>query len=215
MITPPALIAKVMEQHGLNILAAWDVNERLRLYYNEGVASSLTEDLNDLVKAFDGVFMVKAWKRSPEKGGRPKESVQMYSWHVRGNGKKSVGEAEGIGAMHGVPDAVVNELAQLRAERMVRERMEAEADNSPEDEKDASMGKLVDLLTTVLAPKMAAPSPSQPVAGAERGHPSALTKERMMRILNAVKNCHAMDPAAFDQYEAMLVAQYGSTKKAG
>lgn len=217
MKTPPGLVAKVITQHGLNTLAAWDQGERLRLFFREGTPDQLVEDLEDLVRQLDGVFLVKAWKRTPKQSGRRPDSAATYSWLVQGTQARE-GAIQGIPGS--VPDAVVNELAQLRAEALVRERMAQDAQDEDEDEDeeeatDPALAKLVDIIQGLLIPKAPAPGPAgEPVQGAERGHPSALTKERMARILTAVRNLHTVDPATFAQYEAALLQTYGERKTA-
>lgn len=209
MKTPVPLIEKAIIMHGLNTLAAYDQGERLRLFFAEGTPDELVEHLRDLAHQLEGTFLVKSWKRTPKQSGRRPEAESTYSWHVQG--KKEDAPVQGIPG--GIPEAVINELAELRAERLVRERLEAERQDEDEDEDevgDPALNRLVDMLQGLLAPKP--PVPAAPVQGAERGHPSALTKERLVRVLAAIRNLHAADPATFDQYEAALIAQYGQRK---
>ena len=66
------------------------------------------------------------------------------------------------------------------------------------------MGQLFTLLQGLLKPTAPAP-----VAGTERGHPSALQGDRLDAIVNAVRNLHKQDPDTFAQYEAALLNTYG------
>jgi len=222
MKTPPALAAKVIQAHSLNTLAAYDVAERLRLFYIEASPDDLEGHLADLVNTLEGTFLVKAWKRGPNpKGGRRKEAEATYSWHIQGRPRGQVEDQPVQGMAPQVPQAFLDELATLRAEKAMREKMEAmEADqedgdeeeddqedgDEEEDDQDDSMSQLVKVLTGLLAPKTAA---ADPVAGAERGHPSSLQGQRIDRILEAIKNLHAQDPQTFAQYEAALLSSYG------
>lgn len=212
MKTPPALAAKVIQAHSLNTLAAYDVAERLRLFYIEASPDDLEGHLADLVNTLEGTFLVKAWKRGPNpKGGRRKEAEATYSWHIQGRTRGQVEDQPVQGMAPQVPQAFLDELATLRAEKAMREKMEAmEADqedgDEEEDDQDDSMGQLVKVLTGLLAPKTAA---ADPVAGAERGHPSSLHGQRIDRILEAIRNLHAQDPQTFAQYEAALLNSYG------
>lgn len=212
MKTPPALAAKVIQAHSLNTLAAYDVAERLRLFYIEAGPDDLVEHLNDLVRTLEGTFLVKAWKRGANpKGGRRPDSEATYSWHIQGRTSQAAADQPVQGMAPQVPQALLDELATLRAEKAMREKMEAmEADqedgDEEEDDQDDSMGQLVKVLTGLLAPKTAA---ADPVAGAERGHPSSLQGQRIDRILEAIRNLHAQDPQTFAQYEAALLSSYG------
>jgi hypothetical protein len=210
MKTPPALAAKVIQAHGLNTLAAYDVAERLRLFYIEAAPDELEGHLSDLVNTLEGTFLVKAWKRGPNpKGGRRKEAEATYSWHIQGRTRGQVEDQPVQGMAPQVPQAFLDELATLRAEKAMREKMEAmEADQEDGDEEEDgqdTMGQLVNLLTGLLMPK----APADAVAGAERGHPSALQGQRMEQIMAAIKNLHAQDPQTFAQYEAALLQSYG------
>ena len=210
MKTPAALAAKVIQAHSLNTLAAYDVAERLRLFYIEAGPDDLVEHLNDLVRTLEGTFLVKAWKRGANpKGGRRPDSEATYSWHIQGRTSQAAADQPVQGMAPQVPQALLDELATLRAERAMREKMEAmeaEQEDDDDDAQDDSMGQLVKVLTGLLMPKAAG---ADPVAGAERGHPSALQGQRMERILEAIRNLHAQDPQTFAQYEAALLNSYG------
>lgn len=209
MKTPPSLAAKVIETHQLNTLAAYDPQERLRLFYVEGGPDELVQHLADLVRDIDGAFLVKAWKRGNNpKGGRRPDAEATYSWLLSGR-KPDQAEQPVQGAAPAAPQALLDELATLRAEKMLRERMEAEQEEEDdEDQAPDAMGQLVGLLTNLLLPKAATDAP---VAGAERGHPSALHGERLERIVTAIRNLHGQDPQTFAQYEQALLQTYGKT----
>lgn len=207
MRTPPALAAKVIQAHDLNTLAAYDTAERLRLFYIEAAPDELEQHLADLVNTLEGIFLVKAWKRGANpKGGRRPQAEAVYSWHIQGKTRDAVADAPVQGMVPSVPPALLDELATLRADKAMREKMEEmEADqDDDDDDNQQGMGQLVKLLSGLLMPK--AP---EAVAGAERGHPSALQDERMQNILAAIRNLHAQDPQIFAQYEAALLQNYG------
>ena len=125
MKTPPALAAKVIETHDLNTLAAYDQQERLRLFYVEGAPDELIQHLGDLVRDLDGTFLVKAWRRGHNpQGGRRPDAGQVYSWLLSGR-KPDQAEQPVQGAAPGIPQTMLDELAQLRAEKLMRERLDA------------------------------------------------------------------------------------------
>jgi hypothetical protein len=211
MKTPPSLAAKVIETHQLNTLAAYDPQERLRLFYVEGTADELQEHLADLVRDLEGTFLVKAWKRGNPKGGRPVKAEQVYSWILVGRKPDQVEQpVQGTA----IPSTMLDELATLRAEKLMRDRLDAIDQEEEDDEEDTSgpdpMGQLVGLLTNLLLPK-AGPAATAPVTGAERGHPSSLQGERLEAIVNAIRNLHSDDPGTFAQYEQALLNSYGKT----
>lgn len=213
MRTPPALIRKVIQSHGLNTLAAYDQAERLRLYYIEAGPDELIEHLDELTKNLDGTFLVKAWRSTKgEKAGRRKAVDATYSWLVAGMGRKESVDAPISGSTtDNLPAALLAELAELRADRMARERLDAmESEEEEEEEEDAPqdpmIGKLVEMLTGILMKPSPAPAP---VTGTERGHPHALHGERLDAIIHAIRNLHSQDPSTFSQYEAALISTYG------
>ena len=213
MRTPPALIRKVIQSHGLNTLAAYDQAERLRLYYIEAAPDELIEHLDDLTKSLDGTFMVKAWRSTKgEKAGRRRAVDATYSWLVAGMGRKESVDAPISGASTDtLPAALIAELADLRADRMARERLDAmQMDDEEEEEdvpQDPMVGKLVEMLSGFLMrPAAGAPAP---VTGTERGHPHALQGERLEAIIQAIRNLHSQDPTSFSQYESALISNYG------
>lgn len=212
MKTPPSLAAKVIETHQLNSLAAYDQQERLRLFFVEGSPDELVQHLADLVRDLDGTFLVKAWRKEGNpKGGRRPHSGQVYSWLLQGR-KPEAAEQPVQGTAPGVPQNLLEEIAQLRAEKLMRERMDAMQEEDEDEEEETAgpdpMGQLVGLLTNLLLPK--APADAT-VAGAERGHPSALQGERLERIVSAIRNLHKEDPGTFAQYETALLQTYGKT----
>lgn len=209
MKTPLVVIEDMLVEHKLNTLAVYDTAEKLRLYFLEGAPDVLVEKLRELSRRLEGAFLVKAWKRTPRQSGRRPDSEATYTWIVQG--RKDDAPIAGVG---GVPENVVNELAQLRAEKMLRDQADAEDDGEDDDEGEPAgndpMGRLVDMLGDLLKPK-GAPE-ARAAANVHRGHPEAMTKERMARILAAVRNCHETDPDTFAQYEGALLSQYGQRK---
>ncbi|MCX7901195.1 MAG: hypothetical protein N2483_02675 [Burkholderiaceae bacterium] len=205
MIVPIAMVRRVIEQHQLNTLAVWDTAERLRLFFAEGTTEEILEHLNAVHRDLSGAYLVKAYRRSAGKAGRPKAEEGTYSWVVRGAGGHQE-QPERIGAL---PESLAMELATLRAKAELAARDEGDEGEEEEEEDEAGsdvLGKLVDLLAGILAPK---PAESTVGGTVQRGHPSALTNDRMARILRAVKAAHAADPDGFASMESMLLQRYG------
>ncbi len=210
MNTPPRLVKRVIEQHALNVISAHDTRDTCKLFYREGTTDEICNDLDDLVKDLTGPFLVKAWRRVPKQSGRRPDSASTYTWTVVGLGVRNTAGNDAPAPVAGVPPDIVNELAELRAERMLRaaqDQDDDQDDDQEDDQDDGPLGRLVDILAKAMDAKAAAPAPA--VNGTQRGHPSALTKERMAAVLQAIRNCHEQDPATFDQYEAVLLSTYG------
>lgn len=226
MNTPVALIRKVVDQHKLTVIEAWDTAERCRLYYYEVHGSeSLHDHIDDLVKMLRGPFVIKATIKVKERGGRKTAAQAEYKWTVMGEGNSTPAEAAAV-PMSGVPSSITDELIQLRVDAAVRAKLDAEGDDDDDDQDDQDdepLGRLVTLFEAMLSKNAAPASPpvAAPVAGAaspdpaQRGHPSALTKDRMADVLTAIRNLHASDPAQFEQYEQMLLSTYGGARKTG
>lgn len=212
MKTPLELVEKVLDMHGLNALAVYDPSERMRLFFAEGAPDELAEHLRAVAQAVTGSMLVKAWRRTPAKQGRRKTADATYSWIVQGQGH-AVEPLQGLAVQPAMDNSLLLELAELRAKR----DLEQAAQDEREDGQADMMGKLLETITGLLVPKAAPMAETDvPARGsvsgiptAERGHPSAMTNERMARILAAVKRLHEADPSAFAQYEHALLATYG------
>jgi len=226
MNTPVALIRKVVDQHKLTVVEAWDQAERCRLYYYEVSGSeSLHDHIDDLVKMLRGPFVLKATIKVKERGGRKTAAQAEYKWTVMGEGNATAAEAAAV-PMSGVPSSITDELVRLRVEAAVREQLDAQRgddddDDDQDDDQDEPLGRLVSLFETMLSKNAApaAPPAAAPVAGApdaaQRGHPSAMTKDRMANLLSAIRNMHDADPEQLAQYEQMLLSTYGGARKTG
>ena len=208
MKTPLPVVEDMLVEHKLNTIAVFDTAEKLRLYFKEGEPDVLAESLRSLSTKLEGAFLVKAWRRTPRQSGRRPEAQATYTWILQG--KKDDAPVQGLSG--GIPESIVNELAQLRAEKQLRELLTAEEPEEKKEEEEEgadAMGHLVDMLGDLLKPK--APQPS-PTASAHKGHPAAMTKERMARILHAIRRCHEEDPSTFETYESALLSTYGQAK---
>lgn len=205
MKTPLELVEKVLDMHGLNALAVYDPSERMRLFFAEGAPDELAEHLRAVAQAVTGSMLVKAWRRTPAKQGRRKTADATYSWIVQGQGQGAE-PLQGVAAGPSMDPELMLELAQLRAEKALQGK-----ESEPEPERSDLVEKFLETVTGLLVPKPVTPAgPAGPGEhSVQRGHPSAMTRERMARILAAVKRLHDADPATFEQYESALLANYG------
>lgn len=208
MRTPPALIRKVIETHQLDTLAAYDQAGNLRIFYIEAPPDELTEHVQDLVNSLEGTFQLRAWRRAGRPSGRKSAAASPYVWNVTGK-KPEPTPIQGPAPAE-IPQTLIQELADLRAEKLARERLDAMEEDDEEDEDNGingtSVDSLVNLLTGLLMKKPAAPITGTTSSG------TGLGGERLEAILEAIRNLHQSDPDTFAQYEQALISTYGSKK---
>ena len=211
MRTPPALIKSIIELHGLDELSAYDQQEKCRIYYITGSPEELCEHLDKLTRSLSGTFLVKA--RKAVKGrGAPAKSVAVYSWLVVGSATREpdpVAPISGnIGSTESLSSDLMNELIELRAERLAQDRIAALEDDEDDEEPALPMNKLAELIGQILM-KSIAPAP---VASVKQTAVGGIAQDRLAAITGAIENLHRQDPESFAQYEAALLTHYGNAK---
>jgi hypothetical protein len=211
MKTPPALIKSIIELHQLDELSAYDQQEKCRIYYVTGSPEELCEHLDTLTRSLQGTFLVKARKAAKGRGNVAK-SVAPYSWLCVGSATREPEPVAPISGAIGSPDPLssdlMNELIELRADRIARDRIAAlEDEDDDEPEPALPMNKLAELIGQILVKSIApapAPAPSSPSGG--------IGADRLAAITTAIQNLHRQDPDSFAQYESALLTHYGNAK---